>query len=115
MRCTVRGCRKVNGVAATQATITSTIVAENTPKPTQLWPSLNAYMWFRLFSSPVMNTSATCMTMNSRNHTSTKKCNERATWMLSTLLTRVNRVDKAGDIPSPVSSASGAAMNTVKK
>ncbi len=35
--------------------------------------------------------------------------------MLSTRLIRVNRVDSAGDMPSPVSSASGAAMKTVTK
>jgi len=51
--------------------------------------------------------------MKTRNQTSTRKCSERAVWMLSTLLTRVKRVDKAGDMPSPVSTASGAATNTV--
>jgi hypothetical protein len=53
--------------------------------------------------------------MKTRNQHSTRKCSERATWIDSTLLTRLNRVDKAGDMPSPVSSASGAATNTVRK
>ena len=55
------------------------------------------------------------MTMNSRNQTNTKKCSERAVWMLSTELIRRNRVDRAGDMPSPVIKASGAATNTVRK
>ena len=55
------------------------------------------------------------MTMNSRNQTNTKKCSERAVWMLSTELIRRNRVDRAGDMPSPVIRASGAATNTVRK
>ncbi len=62
-----------------------------------------------------MNTSATWMTMNTRNQTSTRKCSERAVWMLSTLLIRLNRVDSAGDMPSPVMKASGAAMKIVMK
>ena len=62
-----------------------------------------------------MNTSATWITMNNRNQTSTRKCRERAVWMLSTLLIRLNRVDSAGDMPSPVMNASGAAMKTVMK
>ena len=45
----------------------------------------------------------------------TRKCSERAVWMLKTLLMRLNRADSAGDMPSPVISASGAAMNTVTK
>ena len=53
--------------------------------------------------------------MKTRNQTSTRKCSERAAWMLSTLLTRRKRVDSAGDMPSPVTRASGAAMNTVTK
>ena len=55
------------------------------------------------------------MTMNIRNQTNTKKCTDRAVWMLSTELIRRNRVDSAGDMPSPVISASGAATNTVRK
>ena len=43
------------------------------------------------------------------------KCSDRAVWMLSSLLTRLNRVDSAGDMPSPVTSASGAAMKIVMK
>ena len=35
--------------------------------------------------------------------------------MLSSLLIGLNRVDSAGDMPSPVSNASGAAMKTVMK
>ena len=72
-------------------------------------------MWLRLASRPVVNTNVTCITMNSRNHTSTRKCSDRAVWMLNTLLTRLNRVDSAGDMPSPVISASGAATKTVMK
>ena len=53
--------------------------------------------------------------MKTRNQTSTRKCSERAVWMLSTLLMRLKRVDSAGDMPSPVMSASGAATNTVTK
>ena len=55
------------------------------------------------------------MTMNSRNQASTRKCSERAVWMLSTRLMRLNRVDSAGDMPRPVMSASGAATKTVMK
>ena len=53
--------------------------------------------------------------MKNRNQTSTRKCSERAVWMLSTLLIRLKRVDSAGDMPSPVMSASGAATKTVMK
>ena len=38
----------MNGVAATQATITSTIEAAKIQKPTQEPLSWEAYMWFRL-------------------------------------------------------------------
>ena len=62
-----------------------------------------------------MNTNVTCSTMKTRNQTSTRKCSERAVWMLKTLLIRLKRVDSAGDMPSPVISASGAATNTVTK
>ena len=55
------------------------------------------------------------MTMNTRNQTSTRKCSDRAVWMLSTLLTRLKRVESAGDMPSPVTSASGAATKIVTK
>ena len=72
-------------------------------------------MWLRLFSSPVVNTSVTWITMKTRNQTSTRKCSDRAVWMLSTLLIRLKRVDSAGDMPSPVISASGAATKTVTK
>ena len=60
-----------------------------------------------------MNTSATWLTMNTRNQIITRKCSDRAVWMLSTRLMRVNRVDRAGDMPRPVRTASGAATNTV--
>ena len=53
--------------------------------------------------------------MNIKNQTSTRKCSERAVWMLKIVLTRLNRVDSAGDMPSPVIRASGAAMKTVMK
>ncbi len=45
----------------------------------------------------------------------TRKCGERAVWMLSTELIRLNRVDSAGDIPRPVMIANGPAMKTVTK
>ena len=63
----------------------------------------------------MVNTNVTCITMKTRNQTSTRKCSERAVWMLRTLLTRLKRVDSAGDIPRPVMSASGAATKTVMK
>ncbi len=53
--------------------------------------------------------------MKTRNQTSTRKCSERAVWMLKILLIRLKRVDSAGDMPSPVMSASGAATKTVMK
>ena len=62
-----------------------------------------------------MNTKVTCITMKTRNQTSTRKCSERAVWMLSSLLIRLKRVDSAGDMPRPVRSASGAATKTVMK
>ncbi len=62
-----------------------------------------------------MNTSVTWITMKSKNQTSTRKCSERAVWMLSILLIRLKRVDSAGDMPSPVIRASGAATKTVMK
>jgi len=55
------------------------------------------------------------ITMNSRNQISTRKCKERATWMLKTLLIHRNFVDSAGDIPRPVMKAIGAATKTVMK
>ena len=55
------------------------------------------------------------MRMNTRNQHSTRKCSDRATWMLSGLLIRLNRVESAGDIPRPVIRASGAATKTVMK
>ena len=72
-------------------------------------------MWFRLRSSPVVNTKVTWMTMKNKNQHKTRKCSDRAAWMDSTRLTGLIRVDSAGDIPSPVISASGAATNTVMK
>ena len=62
-----------------------------------------------------MNTNVTCITMKTRNQTSTRKCSERAVWMLNSLLIRLKRVDSAGDMPRPVISASGAATKTVTK
>ena len=53
--------------------------------------------------------------MKTRNQTSTRKCRDRAVWMLSTRLIRLKRVDSAGDMPSPVMSASGAATKIVTK
>ncbi len=40
---------------------------------------------------------------------------DRAVWMLRSLLIRLKRVDRAGDMPSPVMSASGAATKSVTK
>ena len=45
--------------------------------------------------------------MKIKNQTNTRKWRDRAVWMLSTRLSRLNRVDSAGDIPSPVMSAAG--------
>ena len=39
--------------------------------------------------------------MKTRNQTSTRKCSERAVWMLNTVLIRLKRVDSAGDMPEP--------------
>ena len=89
--------------------------AAKTQKPTQDSSSRPAYMWLRLASAPVANTSETCTMMNITNQHSTAKCSERATWMLKIELIQRNRVDSAGDIPSPVMRASGAATNTVRK
>ena len=72
-------------------------------------------MWLRLTSSPVVNTKVTWSTMKIRNQTSTRKCRDRAVWMLKIRLIRLKRVDSAGDMPRPVISASGAAMKTVTK
>ena len=91
------------------------VVTQNRPKPIQLESLRPAKMWFRLASSPVANTRVTWMTMKNRNQTRTRKCSDRATWMDSTRLTGLIRVDSAGDMPSPVISASGAATNTVTK
>ena len=55
------------------------------------------------------------MTMKTRNQTSTRKCSERAVWMLRIVLTRLKRVELAGDIPKPVIEASGAATKMVMK
>ena len=63
----------------------------------------------------MVNTRVTCITMNSTNQTNTRKCSERAVWMLSSLLIRLKRVDSAGDMPSPVTKASGAATKIVMK
>lgn len=70
-------------------------------------------MWSRFSRIVVAKTSVTCITMNPRNQHRTRKCGERAVWMDSTELIRRNRVDSAGDIPSPVTMASGPATNTV--
>ena len=63
----------------------------------------------------MVSTRVTCITMKNRNQQSTRKCSDRATWMLKTELTFRKRVDRAGDIPNPVISASGAATKTVTK
>ena len=105
----------MNGVAATHPTMTTTIDAAKSQNPTQLWSFRPAKTWFKLTSSPVVNTMVTWMTMKIRNQASTRKCSERAVWMLKIVLTRRKRVDRAGDMPRPVIRASGAAMNTVMK
>ena len=53
--------------------------------------------------------------MKIKNQINTRKWRDRAVWMLSTRLSRLKRVDSAGDIPSPVMSAAGAAMKMVMK
>lgn len=72
-------------------------------------------MWLRLSAASVANTIVTWIRMKNRKYTNTRKCSERATWMLRRLLIIVRRCDSAGDIPNPVISAAGAAMNTVTK
>jgi hypothetical protein len=72
-------------------------------------------MWLRLTSRPVLTTRVTWITMKTRNQQSTRKCSERAVWMLKIVLTRVKRADSAGDMPRPVMRASGAATKTVMK
>ena len=114
-RWTTLGWRSVNGDAAHQAMPTTTMATANTQNPTQLSSLRPANMWLRLLSRPVVNTIVTCMAMKTRNQTITRKCRDRANWMESTLLMRRNRVDSAGDIPSPLTSANGAATNTVTK
>jgi hypothetical protein len=54
-----------------------------------------------------MNTRDTWTAMKSRNETSTRKCSDRAVWLLGFRLIGLNRVDIAGDMPRPVMSASG--------
>jgi hypothetical protein len=115
MRCTRRGCRNVNGVTATQPTIITTIASAKTAKPIQLSSLRAAKMWLRLERRPVVNTKAMCVTMKNRNQMNTMKWSDRAVWMLKRRLIRLNRVDNAGDMPSPVRSAAGAAMKMVKK
>jgi hypothetical protein len=63
----------------------------------------------------VVKTRVTWIVMKNKNHTITRKCRERATWMDRTRLTGLIRVDNAGDMPRPVSRARGAATNTVMK
>ena len=46
----------MNGVAATQPTITTTIETAKIVKPIQLLSSLDAYMWLALRSRPVVKT-----------------------------------------------------------
>ncbi len=60
-----------------------------------------------------MNTKKTWITMKAENYASTRKCSERAVWMLKIVLTRPKRVETAGDIPRPVIRAIGAATKTV--
>jgi len=65
--------------------------------------------------SPVVKTRVTWTMMKNRSHVMTRKCSERAVWMLRTELTRRKRVDRAGDPPSPVMTARGPATNTLMK
>src|SRR5665213_1142183 len=95
--------------------MTTIIDAAKIQKPVHDSVFCAAYMWFRLRSAPVVITRETWITMKRMNQHSTKKCRERETWMLRTELTQRRRVDSAGDIPRPDSTASGAAMNTVTK
>jgi hypothetical protein len=102
-------------VAATQPTATTTMAAVKIANPTQLLSSRAANMWLRLRNASVAKTIVTWVTMKNRKYTSTRKCSDRAAWMLNRLLITVRRIDSAGDIPSPVMTASGAAMKTVVK
>ena len=52
--------------ASTDGSTTTTIDAANTQNPTQPSSLRAAYMWLRLTRRPVMNTSATWTTMNTR-------------------------------------------------
>ena len=61
----------------------------------------------------MVNTKATCTTMKPKNQTRTRKCRERAVWMLKIRLIRLKWVDRAGDMPSPVIRARGAATKMV--
>jgi hypothetical protein len=114
-RCTTRGWRSVNGLAAIHAATTTAMATAKITKPSAPLLSRAANIALRFRAAPVAKTIVTCMTMNTTNQTITRKCTERASWMLNTLLNRRNRVDSAGDMPNPVISASGAATNTVMK
>src|SRR5581483_5874247 len=78
-RCTTRGWRNVNGVAAIHAATTIAIHTTYNPKPAQLLVSLPSVMWLRFVSRPVVHTIAVCMKMKTRNQHSTRKWIERAT------------------------------------
>ncbi len=110
-----RGDARVSGVAATQAATTTAIQPRKFHNPSQLLSLRPLSMWLRLVSRPVVKTRLTWITVNSTNQVKTRKCTDRAVWMLSTRLSRLKRVDSAGDIPSPVINARGAATKTVTK
>jgi len=93
-RCTIRGWLRVTGVAPTQATTTTDMA--KTQKPSHPVSPRVPYMWLRLESSPVLNTSVRWITMNTRSQTSTRKGSDRAAWMLRTFVSRLKRVDRAG-------------------
>jgi hypothetical protein len=94
---------------------TTTIAAANIQKPTQESSLRAANIWLRFARAPVVSTSVTCTQMKNKNQTMIRKGSGRAAWMLSTELTQRMRVDSACESPSPVRSAAGAAMKTVKK
>ena len=114
-RCTTRGWRNVNGVAATQPTTTTTIEPRRRPR-NRPSPSRRARRnVVEVAQQPGGEHQRDVDVMKNRNHTNTRKCSERASWMLNRLLIGLNRVDSAGDMPSPVINASGAAMKMVMK
>jgi len=72
-------------------------------------------MWFRFPTKPVMNTITVCMTMKNTIQAMTPKWTVRATWRLSSPRPVPSLAAIDGACSSPVTNASGAATNTVRK